>query len=507
MPRAVAAAVLAALCGACELAGAWAEEKREVAPAILSVRQPPAEQGSETGSGDPGAPAAPADGSEARPFRTLGAALRAAPPGALLEVGEGIWRERISISRPVVLMGRGAGRTRIIPPPDDAGAAVSIEASDAVQIHGISVEGAQICVRISGGSRHQLENVELRDCGETGLFARDAAVVLAATRISEIGQGRSGCGVELEGGSLEARGVSLLHAGRRGFLLHGARAFLSGVEVRESGLSALQALDGAEVRIVGGIFERNAGAALYAGGAKLSVEGARIGGDDFAVIGNRAAEVVVLGGELTDYHTAGVAMVNSEGSVQKAFIAHGGTEGAISITRSGRTSPVLLVDNRIQDPGPMGVHVTESSVTARGNSITGARLDNEKDMGDALYALDSELVIEGNVLRGNAGSGVVALRSHVRLADNAFIANRRAGVLLLDRSRGIATGNLFEQNFLSGIEVGERAFASLTQNRFGGNQRFDIDAGCGRGLSGTAEMGPGNTFATPLRQRSCAPPP
>lgn len=507
MQKTLVAAVLAALCGACEMAGAWAGEKREVAPAILSVRQPAGGAGLVPGLAEAEALATPADGSEARPFRTLGAALRAAPSGALLEVGEGIWRERISISRSVVLMGRGAGRTRIVPPPGEAGAAISVDAIDAVQLHGLSVEGAQICVRISGGSRHQLENVELRDCGETGLFARGAAIAMAATRVSEVGQGRSGAGVELEGGSLEARKVTLFRAGKRGFLLHGARALLSDVEVRESGLSALQALDGAEARVVGGIFERHSGAALYAGGAKLSVEGARIGGDDFAVIGNRFSEVVVLGGEMTDYHTAGVAMVNSQGSVQKAFIARGGTESAISITRSGRKTPVLLVDNRIQDPGTMGVHVTESSVTARGNSITGARLDAEKDMGDALYAIDSELVIEGNVLRANAGSGVAALRSHVRLSDNAFIANRRAGVLLLDQSRGIATGNLFEGNFASGIEVGERAFASLTQNRFGGNQRFDIDAGCGRGLSGTAEMGPGNTFAAPLRQRSCAPPP
>jgi len=75
---------------------------------------------------------------------------------------------------------------------------------------------------------------------------------------------------------------------------------------------------------------------------------------------------------------------------------------------------------------------------------------------------------------------------------------------LLDRSRGTADGNLFERNAQSGVELGEQARATLSQNRFGGNVRFDIDAGCGKGEAGAAEIGFGNTFATPMRQRLCA---
>ena len=56
---------------------------------------------------------------------------------------------------------------------------------------------------------------------------------------------------------------------------------------------------------------------------------------------------------------------------------------------------LMLADNRIRDPGTMGVHVTESSVTARGNAITGARLDREKDMGDAFYAIEAGVEAPG----------------------------------------------------------------------------------------------------------------
>ena len=222
------------------------------------------------------------------------------------------------------------------------------------------------------------------------------------------------------------------------------------------------------------------------------------------MLGFRGAELAVIGGDLTDYSVAGVAMVNSHGSVENVTLARGGTDAAISITRSDGKKPVLLVDNRMSNPGTMGVHVTESAVTARGNTITGAKLDAEKDLGDAFYAVDSRLVIEQNVMRGNAGSGVTALRSQVRLNGNAFIGNGRSGLLLLDGSRGSATGNTFDRNHKAGVELGEQARATLTRNRFGGNLRLDIDAGCGSGLSGKAEIGEGNrALGGPLRQRTC----
>src|SRR6267378_918563 len=106
MRRMSAALALCALCAACELAGAWADEKREIAPVVLFVRLPL--------SGE--APQGPPDGSAARPFPSLGAALAGAPDGALLRIGEGIYRETLLITRSVVLLGRGAGRTRIVAP-------------------------------------------------------------------------------------------------------------------------------------------------------------------------------------------------------------------------------------------------------------------------------------------------------------------------------------------------------------------------------------------------------
>ena len=451
----------------------------------------------------PTAPVALPDGSEARPFTSLAAALEAAPPGALLRMGEGVFRERVIIRRPVVLLGRGVGRTRIVA-PDSAGATVQVLGTEHVELYGLSVEAGEVCLEIAGGAGHHLQNVELRQCREAGLVARGAGIDMFSSAVREVGSGRSGRGIDLEGGSLSARRLTLDAAGRRAVVLHGARGVLADLDARGSSLSALQATDGAEVRVIRGNFEGMGGPALYAGGARLSVVGARIRDDEYAVIGNRGAQLAIEGGELTDYRVAGVAMVNSSGSLRGVTIARGGTEAAVSITRAPRDAPVLLLDNRISAPGPMGIHVTESSVTLRGNSITGARVDAEHDMGDGVYALDSQVLLEQNVFRGNAGSGIEALRSNLRLSGNAFIENGRAGLLFLDRSRGTATGNLFDRNAGAGVELGEQARAALVQNRFRDNGALDIDTGCAKGLRGSADLGPENTSTAPLRERRCA---
>src|SRR5258708_15983108 len=116
--KAFAAAVVCALSCACELGGAWVGQSHEVAPAVFVVRQAPGDVALTAIGARPlfEAPAVPPDGSEGRPFPTLRAALQAAPAGALLRVDEGIWRERLVITRPGVLLGPGPGRTRLPAP-------------------------------------------------------------------------------------------------------------------------------------------------------------------------------------------------------------------------------------------------------------------------------------------------------------------------------------------------------------------------------------------------------
>src|SRR5438105_11612807 len=211
------AAVVFALSAACELAGAWADP-HEIASAVLFVRQQllPA--------------SAPADGSEARPFSTLQAALNAAPAGALLRIEAGVYREKLVITRPVVLLGRGAGRTRLVA-VDAQSTALEGRGADHVQIFGLSIEGGTNCAIFTGGAV-KLQRVELRGCSEAALVGRGAQIELSTSTVSDVSGGRDGRGVDVQRGSLEARGVVFHAAGRRAIVLNGGKGLLEDVEVR-----------------------------------------------------------------------------------------------------------------------------------------------------------------------------------------------------------------------------------------------------------------------------------
>jgi nitrous oxidase accessory protein NosD len=270
--------------------------------------------------------------------------------------------------------------------------------------------------------------------------------------------------------------------------------------VTDSSLAAVQVLDGAEVTIEGGRFERIGGSALYAGAAKLVVKRAWVSKAEYGALGFRGAELELRDSEFSDTRVASVGLVRAHGLIDHCVLARGGSDAAVAITNASGT--VRLLANRIVQPGPLGVHVTQATVIATDNSITGASLDREGDMGDGIYALDADLSLERNDLRANAGSGITTTRSRVRLMRNRFTSNGRAGLVLLDRSSASANHNRFEGNRGPGVQVGELSAATLLGNRFSGNDAYDVDPICGGG--GSVDVRGGNAFLGPAQpRRSC----
>ncbi|HWE22692.1 MAG TPA: right-handed parallel beta-helix repeat-containing protein, partial [Myxococcales bacterium] len=236
------------------------------------------------------------------------------------------------------------------------------------------------------------------------------------------------------------------------------------------------------------------------GPAKLTVRRTSVSHAEYAVVGFRGARIELRDSEFSDTRVASVGLVRAQGLLDHCVLARGGTDAAIAITET--TGVVRLTGNRIVQPGPTGVHVTHASVVAADNSIVGASLDRERDMGDAIYAVDSDLTLVRDELRENAGSGVTIVRSRVRLRDNRFVGNARAGLVLLDRSSASAQQNLFERNAGPGVQVAERSAATLFGNRFRENAAYHVEAVCEGG--GTVDIGAGNSFAgAAQREREC----
>jgi hypothetical protein len=457
-----------------------------MAPAVLFV-------------GPPGGSGEPADGSGGKPFPTIAEAVRAAPVGALLRIAAGTYAESLVLDKAVVLAGAGAARTRLVGPAGTGAPVVRVRGAARVELRDLALEDAPGGVDVDGGAV-RMERVVIRGVAGWAVVARDAEVAFLDGQVLDVQGGKKGVAVGIDGGSLEMRRSVLRRSGRRGIEIRRGRGLLDAVEVTDSSLAAVQVLDGAEVTIEGGRFERIGGAALYAGAAKLVVKRAWVSKAEYGAMGFRGAELELRDSEFSDTRVASVGLVRAHGLIDHCVLARGGSDAAVAITNASGT--VRLLANRIVQPGPLGVHVTQATVIATDNSITGASLDREGDMGDGIYALDADLSLERNDLRANAGSGITTTRSRVRLMRNRFTSNGRAGLVLLDRSSASANHNRFEGNRGPGVQVGELSAATLLGNRFSGNDAYDVDPICGGG--GSVDVRGGNAFLGPAQpRRSC----
>ncbi|GAC1338291.1 MAG: hypothetical protein NVSMB23_05840 [Myxococcales bacterium] len=463
--------------------------KAALAPAILLVAPSRA------------AATGPADGSPERPFATLADAVRAAPAGALVRLDAGDFEAGLALTRPIVLMGRGPGRTHLLPRRDAPGAPVlAVRGADRVEMRGLSIDGGNVGVLFEGGQGHLLNDVAIRGQAEAGLRGRGAGITLRGSEVIDVAAGASGRGLDLVGGSLAMRTCALRRAGRRAIVLQGTRASLEDLDVADSSLSALQATDGSDVHVQGGVFSGNGGAALYAGAARLVVDHARIEGNEYGVVAFRGARAAVTSCTFLDHRIAAVAFVGASGSVRSSTIHRGGIEGGISALNT--SAKVVIEDTRILEPGTFGVHLTNATAELRGSEIANATYDRQRELGDGLYAIESTVLLDESLLRGNQGNGVVLTRSKLTLRNSDLSGNGRAGLALVDNTTAAATGNLFGKN-RQGIALGERSALSIDGNAFQANEEFAIDAACAEGAT-VRERGARNVYMGPSpRRRAC----
>jgi hypothetical protein len=129
------------------------------------------------------------DGTKTRPFKTIKEALAMAHVGAHIIVGDGVYRETVTIDKPLTLEGRCATKVRIegkgpLPNTRASYSAVGVRASDVV-VRGLTVTSTHTGVRIA--ERHRKVRVErcvVRDCGDIGVVvARSGQVTVADSQL------------------------------------------------------------------------------------------------------------------------------------------------------------------------------------------------------------------------------------------------------------------------------------------------------------------------------------
>jgi nitrous oxidase accessory protein NosD len=112
-----------------------------------------------------------ADGSQIKPFATIGQALKAAPRDAHVVVAEGEYKEDLVLDKALVLEGRCAAKVRVVG-QDPKAAAVTV--LDTATIRGLGITGPGRGIWLKA-ARARVEEVEVARCGDTGVEVQGAS--------------------------------------------------------------------------------------------------------------------------------------------------------------------------------------------------------------------------------------------------------------------------------------------------------------------------------------------
>ncbi len=296
-----------------------------------------------------GADPASADGSEARPFATITAALASLARGGWILVAPGTYNESLNPGVSVHIVGACAARVALtVSPP---GAIVQARGAGArVDIRGVRLFGGAPAIDVSGGGSVEVARASIEGSigaaiHVTGVGSR-LAVVSAAIRGSRDASGTGpGDGVVIEDGATAN-------------VLTTAFADVTGAAVRASGAGTRLALSS----VVTGAFCRGScmstGGVVAAGGAEIAVVASSLshGGSCATVAG---------AGSVVSVDSSAVASVRpSAGPVPAALVARDGGR----LRASSIYTPALSVT--LADAAGRGTTAALDHVAASGTSAT-----------------------------------------------------------------------------------------------------------------------------------------
>lgn len=332
------------------------------------------------------------------PYATIGAAIDAAPPGSTLEICAGVYPERLTLTKPVRLIGTGGAGTTIIDAAG-AGTAVIVAMTAGVELEGLTIRNGESPAR-GGGLR----------CVQSTL----------AIRSSVFEDNRA-----LSGGGLSAAGCQ--------------------IDITDTSFRRNEATD-----LGGGAYITGGGGTLT--GGDLRENRAEKGGA-FASSGN---DYVISGAELVDNEATvrgGAIHYGGNGTIQNSRI-----EGNSALWIGGgvyldANMPTLtgneILHNTSENDGG-GVYVHQGMATIVSNHFA---YNASGDDGGGLRLFESASLVQDNLVERNraADSGAGIRVSHVPAVfyDNIIVDNEAVGVgggIDMDNDASVLRGGLIARN-------------------------------------------------------------
>lgn len=427
------------------------------------------------------------DGTEARPFVTIQAAIDVAKSNEVVAIAEGSYAEDLRATSSVRLWGRCPSRV-VVRGASPSGAALTTSAS--IEVHTLALTGAFHGILSTGGDLF-VDRIWAHDLGQVGIFAMPSAMRTISIK-----------GTLVERAT--AVGVVAIHA----------EATLDGTVVRDTAMDAGRYGDGVLVQqastlaMRGSIVSGNTEFGVYVFGSNATIDasvvkdtkplgggtlgrGLEIESDDV-----NPAEVTVRGSVVAANHEIGVfvygAKATIDSSVIRDTVAGSSTKkGGRGITvqshpKTKRAGDLALQHSLVTDDHDVGVFVAgskatlESSIVRRIHSnvadrsfgravearvapdtllpseVTIRRCEIAESTDAAIVASGSTLTVESSVVRDTAaseedargGEGIVvmsdpktSLRGELTIRGTILLRHRSSGVHLA-ASKGTIEGTI-----------------------------------------------------------------
>ncbi|WP_437505424.1 hypothetical protein [Sorangium sp. So ce1099] len=418
---------------------------------------------------------ADSDGTEARPWTTIQEAVDDADEGAVIAIAEGSYVEDVLIAwGPVRLWGRCPARVEIVG-PTPGGVALQVErGASATEIHDLAVRGQGIGLGVRNARDVVVERVWIHDTSAIGLVASGEATATSLTVRGALVEHATGAGVVVADAAVTLEGTVLrdidLATEDPDYPLNGHAL---AVQVQSIERRASVTARSVVIERVGGIGIRFSGAdgvvedSVVRDVAWLAADMPGAGLTATHVRGSDPGTLTVRGSALERNHTAAIAVIGAEATVEATVVRDTGSEPAegdpglgmglyAEPSRvDGRPSRVALRHVLVERSRERGVVVNGSDVEIDGLLVR-ELVPGAPDYGAGIEIAHDQrranVQVRGSAVEGSYGTGIAVFGADAAL-DSTVVRDTRPLPSNQEVGRGVNVQSLPDR--------GERGSARL----------------------------------------------
>jgi hypothetical protein len=451
------------------------------------------------------------DGSESKPYTSIGEALGAAPEGGQVAIAAGTYDEDLTISKKVTLQGRCAELVTIAGQKSTTTSAALTVQADGVEISDVTVTGAGGGIRSSGADA-TLRRVAVLDCEQKGVAVTGgSSLTLVDSLVS--GNRSEGLYVDESEATVDRTVVRETRADSSGQTSYGIQVGGSSTtsaslvlrdSVVEDNRSAGIILFGAQATLVRSLVRRSLpDQASKKGGAGIvaQVDGAasKVSLEDVVVANNAKMGVLIIGSTATLVRAVVRDTQPSSDTASNGF-------GLVAEADGGTMSNVSMTDSVVTDNRAIGVSIDSSKVKLE-RTLVQRTLSRASDglFGAGIQASSdsarSTLDLSDCIVTQNQFAGLYLFDSQVSLSRTIVSSNKAeektsrygSGIYAHGQTKSSSSVSLkdclLDQNQTSGASVEFTALA-LERTVVRATQPTPQDSTMGRGVEVYSDVGP-----------------